>query len=107
MAWRSYLRIIMKLTHKQFQQQVIDLARLMGWRHYFTWRSRFSPAGFPDLVLCKPPELVFLELKIKPDKLSPDQAAWLDDLRACGHVAVCCYPEDWKIIAGIILQKEV
>jgi len=37
-------------TEKQFAQQVVDLARLLGWQVYRTWLSVRSQAGFPDLI---------------------------------------------------------
>ena len=41
------------ISEEQFQQQVIDLATLRGWRCYHTRDSRRSAEGFPDLVLAR------------------------------------------------------
>lgn len=90
------------ITEKQLQRQVIDFAKLMGWKHYFTWRSIHSPAGFPDLVLVRPPRILFIELKAGKNKLSPEQKEWLELLRACGLPAFCFYPEDWDEIQRLL-----
>ena len=71
------------LTEKQFAQQIIDLCKLFGWRYYRTWLSVHSPAGFPDIVMVRPPRLIFAELKSEIGKLSPEQEAWLDGLKEC------------------------
>lgn len=73
------------LSEKHFSQQVVDLARALGWRVYRTWLSIRSPAGFPDLVLVRQrpaPRLIFAELKTDTGKTTPEQDAWLEDLAA-------------------------
>ena len=61
------------MTEREFQRAVVELARLMGWRVHHTrpaltrageWRTPIQgDAGFPDLVLCRPPRLILAELK--------------------------------------------
>lgn len=68
------------LSEAAWQTQVTNLATFYGWRLYHTHRSDRSPAGFPDLVLIRPPELIFAELKTDKGRLKPEQAAWLEDL---------------------------
>jgi hypothetical protein len=99
------------------------LAETLGWRVYFTWRSKHSPAGFPDLVLVHGAagRLLFPELKkdMPPNpspsalkRLSPTaaQQAWLDDLAAVaafcgGRVWVGVWrPVDW---ANGVIQREL
>src|SRR5262245_47045281 len=55
-----------------------------NWRCYHTARSDRSEPGWPDLVLCRPPELLFVELKTMRGRLSEPQALWLNDLQASG-----------------------
>jgi hypothetical protein len=94
---------------KDFQRAVIELARTMGWRVHHTLpaiteRGRWitpvqGDVGFPDLVLCRPPRLIFAELKRVGGKLSVAQREWLDALQACDGVE--CYlwnPNDWDTI---------
>jgi hypothetical protein len=90
------------ITEKQFQRQVEQLAKLLGWVYYHTWRSIHSPAGFPDLVLVKPPKIIFLELKTGKNKLSPAQAEWLELLTQCGLTALCVYPDDFDKIVNML-----
>ena len=71
------------VMEKDFQAQVLDLARLCGWLCYHTHDSRRSAPGFPDLVLVRPPRLVFAELKSEEGKLRPEQRAWLKTLASC------------------------
>ena len=71
------------ITEKQFEGQVKDLAKLFGWKYYHTWRSIHSPAGFPDVVMVRPPRLIFAELKSEQGKPSDKQQDWLDILKEC------------------------
>jgi hypothetical protein len=98
------------MTEREFQRAVIELARLMGWRVHHTrpaltrageWRTPIQgAAGFPDLVLCRPPRVILAELKRIGGKPTADQQAWLDALHACAGVE--CYlwtPADWDAVA--------
>lgn len=67
---------------------VRDAAHALNWRRYHTWLSKHSPAGFPDEVLVRGDRLLFAELKSEGGKLTPEQAAWLEALRAVQHVEV-------------------
>lgn len=79
------------MTEAQFQQQVIDLARLYGWlvAHFRparvgdSWRTpvQADGAGFPDLVLVRGDRLIFAELKGERGALSTSQHVWIDRLR--------------------------
>ena len=97
------------MTEREFQRAVVELARLMGWRvHHtrpaLTQRGRWltpiqGDAGFPDLVLCRPPRLVIAELKRVGGKPTAEQRGWLEALQACA--ALECYlwtPADWNAI---------
>ena len=83
-------------------KHVIPLAKAFGWRHYFTYRSKFSPAGFPDLVLVRGERLIFAELKMPKGRVIDLQREWLNDLRVVarsiqtGNVEVHVWrPADW------------
>ncbi|MBX6754520.1 MAG: VRR-NUC domain-containing protein [Thermorudis peleae] len=92
------------VTEKAFTQQVIELARLLGWQVYHTWLSVRSPAGFPDLVLAKPGRpLILAELKAERGKLSPAQEAWLAVLQQVPGIIVRVWrPSDWdEIVAAL------
>lgn len=89
-----------KLTEAKFQEQVIDLAQLFGWRC-----AHFRPArvmrggkevyetpvsadgrGFPDLLMVRRHRLVVAELKSATGVVSPDQEAWLSAFDGVTHV---------------------
>ena len=87
------------------QTQVLALARLYGWRWYHTHDSRHSPPGFPDLVLVRGARVIFAELKTQRGRLTLDQRAWLEDLRAtCAEVYVW-RPADLPVIAAILRRR--
>jgi len=101
------------MTEREFQQAVVQLARLMGWRVFHArpaltrageWRTPIQgDAGFPDLVLCRPPRLILAELKRVGGKLTAEQQAWLEALQACAGVE--CYlwtPNDWDAIVRML-----
>lgn len=96
--WRS-------ISEKDLQTRVMDIARLYGWRvaHFHDSRRQVKPgvfvgdkdaAGFPDLVLVRPPEVVVVELKAELGKVSPAQREWLNDLEASGIEVLVVRPSD-------------
>lgn len=108
-------------SEKAFMAAVIEAAHLLGWRHFHdnatngplhcwhcgrrTTQPR-NPAGFPDLVLVRRPRLVWAELKAEGGVVSPEQAAWLDDLRACGQEVYLWTPtpSDWAEITRVLAR---
>lgn len=107
------------MTEADFQQQVLDLARLYRWRAYHTHDSRRSEPGFPDLVLLRAPRLIFAELKTARGRLTRAQCDWLEDLGQVadagrssradrGGVEVYLWrPADLQVIAGILGPRAV
>jgi hypothetical protein len=79
--------VLRPLREDDFQQQVIELARVYGWRvaHFRAaqtargWRTPVEAdgAGFPDLVLVRAPEIIFAELKSARGTVSTDQRDWI------------------------------
>jgi hypothetical protein len=95
----------LKQSERDFRQQVVQLAQLRGWLVYWTWTSIHSPAGFPDLVLCRPAQdgrpgrIVFAELKTATGKVTLAQQEWLAALGACTGVEAALWrPADWLLI---------
>jgi hypothetical protein len=84
---------------KSFQQAVVDLARLLQWRVYFTRDSRGSPSGWPDLALCRE-RLIFRELKTNTGRLTPEQEQWGDVLTRAGCDWAIWRPSDWPTNRG-------
>ena len=83
------------MKEKEWQTQVLGLAKIYGWAHYHTWTSIKSVPGWPDLVLCRPPRIIFAELKTETGKATEAQAWWLDLLSRCDGVEVALWrPQD-------------
>lgn len=85
-ASRAVVNGLPALSEKRWQAQVVTLALLYGWSVFHVFDSRRSQPGFPDLVLVKPPTIIFAELKTHNGKLRHAQVAWLDLLLACPGV---------------------
>ena len=96
------------VSEKQFQAQILQLANLTGWLTYHTHDSRRSQAGFPDLVLVRPPVVLFAELKSEGGRLRPEQEAWLEALGGCETVGARLWrPSDWPEIEEILCNQRV
>jgi hypothetical protein len=52
----------LEITERQFTAQIAELAKMFKWTRYHTWLSRYSPPGFPDEVLIRPPRLIFVDI---------------------------------------------
>ena len=96
------------ISEASFQSAVIALARLCGWRvaHFHDSRRQVSwnkwvgdadAAGFPDLVMVRAAELMFVELKADKGRLTKLQTVWMGFL---SQVAEChvWWPKDWDDI---------
>jgi hypothetical protein len=92
------------ISEKAFMTAVLRLAKQYGWMSYFTWSSKRSPEGFPDLVLAHPsPErdtpIIVAELKTDTGQCTPAQVAWLAALAgASGVVSEIWRPADLDAI---------
>lgn len=73
-----------KLSERDWQTQVIQLARLHGWRVFHPLQSKGSEPGWPDLAMVRSGRLFLVELKTDDGRLSPAQREWFDQL---GQVA--------------------
>lgn len=84
------------LSEEQFQAQVVQVAKSLGWMVYHTFDSRRSASGFPDLVLVHPVQgVLFRELKTVRGVVSAAQRRWLVSLVAAGADAGVWRPSDW------------
>jgi hypothetical protein len=105
------------ITEKEFTSQVIQLARLFGWRvsHFrpaqtrHGWRTAVSGdgAGFPDLVMVRGGRMIVAELKVGRNKATAEQNRWLDAFRAVpGCRVYLWFPCDWPMIERVLMAKE-
>lgn len=93
---------MLPVREKDFLQAVRELAELLGWRCYHTWNSIHSPAGFPDLVLVRPPRIIFAELKVHNRKPTGAQREWLALLAQCPVEVYLWTPADWNQIEHLL-----
>jgi len=95
------------VPERDFQNAVLELAQLLHWRVYHVPDSRRCPAGFPDLVLCRPPVLLFVECKTDKGRIRPEQHEWLAALHECDGVRVRVWrPKDWDEIEETLGASE-
>lgn len=104
------------MTHEELQQQVIDLAHLLGYRHLHVrrsigkgrrWATTTNVVGWPDLLLWsrrQPGRHVAIELKVPPDKVRPEQQACLDELAAAGFEVYVIRPDDVVRLANLLAR---
>ena len=81
-----------------FQAWVVDLAHYCGWTvaHFgaapthnnrgsgYATPAKYEGAGWPDLTLARPGEVIFAELKSDRGVLSDKQKVWIDLLSSAG-----------------------
>ena len=95
----AYDRVSVTVSEAAFMDTILQAAEIYGWWAYHTHDSRRSTAGFPDLVLIKPPRVIFLEVKSETGRLSRAQADVLAMLEAVGYVrSGVVRPSDWEQI---------
>jgi len=104
----AYDQVSGTVSEKAFMDTILQAAEIYGWWTYHTHDSRRSTAGFPDLVLIKPPRVIFLEVKSERGRLSREQADVLAMLQECGPLscrferdgvsAAMVRPSDWEQI---------
>lgn len=91
------------MTEAEFQTNVIDLAKTLGWLVHHDGgdvrRTTYGDPGFPDLVLAKGGRVVFLELKSEKGKLTDTQYAWSEAIYEKMHVV---RPSDMQWIAQLL-----
>lgn len=90
------MTVAVKMTERQLRDAVVACARLLGYDCYWTWSSKHSPAGMPDLLLTKDGRLIFAELKVGVRKTTPEQDHWLAVLEKVPSAEVFLWRDhDW------------
>lgn len=83
-----------QLTEKQWQADVVRIARFGGWVVFHVYEAKRVVAGWPDLQLLRPPEFVVVELKTEAGKLTEDQTAMLRRFDGCDIETYVWRPSD-------------
>lgn len=113
------------LSEGELQERLVAYARVHGWRVHFVpdklYRRSFinkgsghnaldlGDRGFPDLFMVHGDLIWFRELKVKYNKLSPEQEIWRDVLLAAGQNWALWHPktmDDLHAIEAMIKRKE-
>lgn len=95
--------ICKSMTERVWERHVEELAAALGYRFYHTRDSRRSVAGFPDLVLIRPPRPpIYAELKTERGKVSPAQQEWIWDLQSGGCEVYVWRPSDRAQILEVL-----
>lgn len=97
------------MTERELQDWIVAAARLLGWFVYHArpcrtkdgWRTAgsYDSQGYPDLTLVRD-RVVFAEIKVGRNRLSPEQVTWLEVLREAGAEAHVWTDRDWQ--AGVV-----
>lgn len=106
----------MAISEAEFQEQVIQFAKLHGWRVAHFRKVRVQRAngsvywetpvaadgkGFLDLELVKD-RLVKAELKVGHNKMTIEQEGWINAYWNAGIEAYVWFPKDWTQIEHIL-----
>lgn len=102
------------MKEAELQDAIAAYARTIGYTvaHFTTAISprgqhmtpvKYDGKGFPDLVLVRPPRLIFVELKSDTGKIRPDQQWWLDRLTGTAAEVYVWRPSDWPATVAAVL----
>ena len=105
-------------NEQKFQTMVIEFAKLHGWvcawfrpvritrksgGTYYETPVGADGAGWPDLFMLRGQEAIAAELKIYPNRMTPEQGEWLRAMNLIpGIQAFCWFPTDWPEIEEIL-----
>jgi hypothetical protein len=92
------------MTEREWQREVVALAKHMGWRHYHTHDSRRSEPGWPDLALVRD-RLVLAELKTETGRVSAAQERWLSLLSSAGVETYLWRPSDRDEVIRVLSRR--
>lgn len=95
-------------SEQELLVQVRQVAGLYGWMVYHTHDSRRSDAGFPDLVLVRPPRLIFAELKSEKGRIRNAQKRWLMRLGEVSELpeVYLWRPDDWPDVMATLSKDK-
>jgi hypothetical protein len=102
------------ISEAAWQQQVIDLAHMLGWQHLHVRRSigkgrkwvTATNVAWPDLTLWseKQQRFVFAELKTEKGKVTIEQMAILNSIGRAGGEVWVWRPSDLELVKEILTK---
>lgn len=114
MTGRAVVPLAHAISEAAFQSTVIELAQLAGWTVMHVraskgkrdeWVTSTSVPGWVDLVLWRPGQILFRELKSEKGKTTPEQDAVLASLTAAGCDAGVWRPSDWDDVERLLTAR--
>jgi hypothetical protein len=94
------------VLEKDWQRDVLTLAKQLGWRVYHTFNSQRSAHGFPDAVMTRRNDrTIYVEFKRERGKLTDEQKSWIADLITAGQEAYVARPRDLDILGRILSSR--
>jgi hypothetical protein len=101
------------MSEAEWQQQVVDLAGLLNWRHLHVrrsigkgqrWTTATNVKGFPDLLLWHEIQqrVIGAELKTEKGRVTPEQKEVLRSLGAAGVEVYVWRPADLLQVQAIL-----
>ena len=90
------------LTEAAYQRRITDYCNLRGLRWHHETDSRRTRPGYPDLTVCGPGGVVWLEVKTDTGRIRPEQRDWLNALTAAGHDALIVRPRHWDDVRSLL-----
>ena len=94
------------ISEKDFQQTVIDVAHLNGWKVFHPYDSRRSEPGWPDLCLVRGAVCIFLELKSEKGHETLAQKEWIRALKQVNIIeADFAYPRHLEQIIDMLSSR--
>ena len=96
-----------EMDEKEWQRQVVALARMLGYRTYHTLRSKGSQPGYPDLTLVRAEtsRFVMLELKSEIGRTTEAQREWITDLHRAGVEVYVVRPRQLQALATVLKSR--
>lgn len=95
---------VVAVTEREWQREVVAIAKQCGWRHYHTHDSRRSEPGWPDLALVRE-RLVLAELKTDTGRVSAHQERWLSLLSQAGVETYLWRPGDREHVLRTLTRR--
>ena len=103
----------MGITEAEWQQQVTELAHILGWRHMHVrrsigkgrkWTTATNVTGWPDAVLWseRQQRIIFVELKSETGKPTPEQVEVLASLEKAGQEVYLWRPSDLETAKAVL-----
>ena len=93
---KRIVKKIGKYTEKKFQNDLMERIETFNWLIFHCRDSRHADGdkGFPDLVIAKRGQILFVELKIAGGRLSPDQVEWKANLG-----------KNWRLVTPVNVEE--